>query len=83
MAPQLQPYQIPAPQFQQPGVPSPLAMPPQPVVPQMQPMAVPGPVAPQVGPPKTGKSKFLVPVIILGGLFLIAVVTILFFALKH
>lgn len=83
MAPQPQPYQIPAPQFQQPGVPSPFAMPPQPVVPPMQPIALPGPVAPQVGPPKTGKGKFLVPVIILGGLFLIAVITILFFALKH
>ena len=83
MAPQPQPYQIPAPQFQQPGVPSPFAIPPQPVMPPMQPMAVPGPVAPQVGPPKTGKNKFLVPVIILGGLFLIALVTILFFALKH
>jgi hypothetical protein len=83
MAPQPQPYQIPAPQFQQPGVPSPFAIPPQPVMPQMPPMAVSAPVAPQVGPPKTGKSKFLVPIIILGGLFLIAVVTILFFALKH
>ena len=83
MVPQPQPYQIPAPQFQQPAVPSPFAMPPQPVMPQMQPMAVPVPVAPQVAPPKTGKSKFLVPLIILGGLFLIAVGLILFFALKH
>jgi hypothetical protein len=58
-------------------------MPPQPVMPQMQPMAVPVPVAPQVQPLKTGKSKFLVPLIILGGLFLIAVGLILFFALKH
>jgi LPXTG-motif cell wall-anchored protein len=58
-------------------------MPPQPVMPQMQPMAVPMPVAPQVELPKTGKSKFLVPLIILGGLFLIAVGLILFFALKH
>jgi flagellar basal body-associated protein FliL len=49
----------------------------------MQPMAVPMPVAPQAAPPKTGKSKILVPLIILGGLFLIAVVLILFLALKH
>jgi hypothetical protein len=83
MVPQPKPYQIPAPQFQQPAVPSPLAMPPQPVMPQVQPMAVPVPVAPQVAPPKTGKSKFLVPLIILGGLFLIAVVLILFLALRH
>jgi hypothetical protein len=58
-------------------------MPPQPVMPQVQPMSVPVPVAPQVEPPKTGKSKFLVPLVILGGLFLIAVALILFFALKH
>jgi LPXTG-motif cell wall-anchored protein len=49
----------------------------------MQPLAVPVPVAPQATPPKTGKSKFLVPLIILGGLFLIAVGLILFFAFKH
>jgi hypothetical protein len=83
MVPQPQPYQIPAPQFQQPAVPSAFAMPPQPVMPQVQPMAVPVPVAPQVAPPKTGKSKFLVPLIILAGLFLIAVGLIFFFALKH
>jgi hypothetical protein len=58
-------------------------MPPQPAMPQIQPMAVPVPVAPQAAPPKTDKSKFLVPLIILGGLFLIAVGLILFFALKH
>jgi hypothetical protein len=58
-------------------------MAPQPVMPQMQPMGVPVPVAPQAAVPKTGKNRFLVPLIILGGLFLIAVVTILFFALKH
>jgi hypothetical protein len=58
-------------------------MPAQPVMPQMQPLAVPVPVAPQVSAPETGKSKFLVPLIILGGLFLIAVGLILFFALKH
>jgi len=83
MVPQPQPYQIPAPQLQQPAVPSPYVMSPQPVMPQVQPLAVPVPVAPQVVPPKTGKSKFLVPLIILGGLFLIAVGLILFFALKH
>ncbi|MGB7592201.1 MAG: hypothetical protein WCD04_03830 [Terriglobia bacterium] len=83
MVPQPQPYQVPAPQLQQPAVPSPYAMPPQPAMPQIQPMAVPVPVAPQAAPPKTDKSKFLVPLIILGGLFLIAVGLILFFALKH
>ena len=83
MVPQPQPYQIPAPQLQQPAVPSPFAMPAQPVMPQMQPLAVPVPVSPQVSAPETGKSKFLVPLIILGGLFLIAVGLILFFALKH
>ena len=83
VVPQPQPYQIPAPQLQQPVVPSPYVMPPQPVMPQMQPLAVPVPVAPQAAPPKTGKSKFLVPLIILGGLFLITVGLILFFALKH
>ena len=83
MVPQPQPYQIPPPQFQQPAVPPAFAMAPQPVMPQMQPMAVSVPVAPQAGPPKTGKSKFLVPLIILGGLFLIAVGLVLLFALKH
>jgi hypothetical protein len=52
-------------------------------MPQMPPMAVPTPVAPQAGPPKPGKGKFLVPLIILGGLFLIAVALILVFAFKH
>jgi hypothetical protein len=54
----------------------------QPAMPSMQPMA--GPVAaPRAAPPKTGKGRFLVPFIILGGLFIIAVGLILFFALKH
>jgi hypothetical protein len=57
-------------------------MAPQPVMPPMQPMAVPVP-APQAAPPKTGKSKFLLPFIILGGLFLIALGMVLFFALRH
>jgi len=83
MVPQPQPYQIPTPQFQQPATPPAFAMPPQPAMPQVQPMAVPVPVAPQAGLPKTGKSKFLVPLIILGGLFVIAVVVIVIFALKH
>jgi hypothetical protein len=79
--PQPQPYQIPPPQFQQPAAPSAFVMAPQPAIPQ--PITVAAPTAPQVGPPKTGKNKFLVPLIILGGLFLIAAVLILFFALKH
>jgi hypothetical protein len=58
-------------------------MPPQPAMPQMQPMTVPMPMGPQVEPPKISKSKFLVPLIILGGLFVIAVVVVLIFALKH
>jgi flagellar basal body-associated protein FliL len=49
----------------------------------MQPMAVPLPVAPQAAPHKTSKSKFLVPLIILGVLFVVAVVVILIFAVKH
>jgi hypothetical protein len=58
-------------------------MPAQPVMPQMQPVAVPMPAPPQAVPPKAGKSKFLVPLLILGGLFVIAVVVIVLFALKH
>jgi hypothetical protein len=38
---------------------------------------------PQAVPPQTGKGKFLVPLIILGGLFVIAVAVIIIFALKH
>jgi hypothetical protein len=83
VVPQPQPYQIPPPQFQQPAAPPAFAMAPQPVMPQMQAVAVPVPAAPQAAPRKTGKSKFLVPLIILGGLFVFAVVVILFFALKH
>ncbi len=76
VAPQPPPYQAPAP-------PSPFAMPSQPAMPQMQPIPAPAPVAPQAAPPKTGASKFLVPLIILGGLFLVAVVLILVLVLKH
>ena len=83
MVPQPPPYQVPPPQFQPPVVSSPVAMPPQPAMPQMQPMTVPMPMGPQVEPPKISKSKFLVPLIILGGLFVIAVVVVLIFALKH
>jgi hypothetical protein len=79
--PQPQPYQIASPQFQQPAVPPAYAMLPQPALPQTQPMATPAP--PQAVPPGTGKRKFLVPFIILGGLFVIAVVVIIVFALKH
>jgi flagellar basal body-associated protein FliL len=50
-------------------------------MPQMQPMAVPTPQAMPAGTKKRGKS--LVLLLILGGLFLAAVVLILFFALKH
>jgi hypothetical protein len=46
-------------------------------------MTVPAPVAPQAGSPRTGKNTFLVPLIILGGLFILAVGLILFFALRH
>lgn len=83
VAPQPQPYQIPPPQFQQPTAPPIYAVAPQPVIPQVQPTTVPAPMAPQAGPPETGKNKFLVPLIILAGLFIIAVGLILFFALKH
>ena len=83
MVPQPQQYQIPPPQFQQPAAPPAFAMPPQPVMPQMQPMAVPAPAPPQAAPPQSGKGKFIVPLIILGGLFVIAVVVIVIFALKH
>jgi hypothetical protein len=83
MVPQPQPYQIPTPQFQPPPVPSPYVTVPQPVMPQMQPITVPVPGAPQATPPKAGKGKFLVPLLILGGLFVIAVVVVLIFALKH
>jgi len=83
MVPQPQPYQIPTPQFQPPAVPSPYVTVPQPVMPQMQPITVPLPGAPQATPPKAGKGKFLVPLLILGGLFVIAVIVVLIFALKH
>ena len=83
MVPQSPPYQMPAPQFQPPSAPPPFAVAPPPAMPQMQPIVVPTPGTPQAGLPKSGKSKFLVPLIILGGLFLIAVGLILFFALKH
>ena len=83
MVPQPQPYQIPPPQFQQIPTPPAFAAPPQPVVPQVQPVAVPVPALPQAVPPKTSKSKVLVPLLILGGLFVIAVVVIVLFALKH
>ena len=64
-------------------MPSPYVVAPQPVMPQMQPVAVPLPATPQATPPKTGKGKLLVPILILGGLFVVAVVVILIFALKH
>jgi len=81
--PQPQPYQIASPQFQQPAVPPAYAMSSQPALPQVQPMATPAPAPPQAVSPGTGKGKFLVPLIILGGLFVIAVVVIIVFALKH
>jgi hypothetical protein len=58
-------------------------MSPQPALPQVQPMATPAPAPPHAVSPGTGKGKFLVPLIILGGLFVIAVVVIIVFALKH
>jgi hypothetical protein len=39
--------------------------------------------APQAASPENSKRKFLVPLLILGGLFVIAVVVILVLALKH
>ncbi len=58
--------------------------PPPPAMPQMQPMAMPPPPAPQAMPPGTKKpGNFLVLLLVLGGLFLVAVALILFFALKH
>jgi len=83
VVPQPQPYQIPTPQFQQPPAPPAFAAPAQPVMPQMQPVAVPVPTPPQAVPPQPGKGKFFVPLVILGGLFVITVVVILIFALKH
>ncbi len=77
-----QPYQMPQPQFQQPAIQPPYLATPQPVMPQMQPVAVPVPNAPQSAP-STSKGKFLVPLLILGGLFVVAVVVILVFAFKH
>jgi hypothetical protein len=52
-------------------------------MPQMQPVAVPVPAPPQAVPPQPGKGKLLVPLLILGGLFVITVVVIVIFALKH
>jgi flagellar basal body-associated protein FliL len=48
-------------------------------------MAMPPPPAPQPAPPAGGKKPaiFWIMVLGLGGLFLIAVLLILFFALKH
>ncbi len=86
VVPQPQPFQMASPQFQPPAVQSPYVTVPQPVMPQMpqmQPITVPVPAAPQAGPPKAGKGKFLVPLLILGGLFVVAVVVVLIFALKH
>ena len=55
-----------------------------PAMPQMQPMAFPPPPVPQAMPAGPKKPvKFVVPLLILGGLFLTAVVLILVFALKH
>jgi len=65
------------------GVPTvstaPISLPAAPAVPTVQ---APLP-APQTALPKQGKGKFLVPLIIVGGLFLLAVVVVVFFALKH
>jgi len=86
VVPQPQPFQMPSPQFQPPAVQSPYVVAPQPVMPQMpqmQPITVPMPGAPQAAPPQAGKGKFLVPLLILGGLFVVAVVVVLIFALKH
>jgi hypothetical protein len=53
-------------------------------MPQMQPVAMPPAPAPKAVPAGTKKpGKFLVPLLILGALFLAAVVLVLFFAFKH
>jgi hypothetical protein len=82
-----------APQYQPPPPPSyapPQYQPPPPptfAAPQYQPPPVPAyapPPAPQAAPAGGKKSsKFLVLGLVLGGLFLVAVALILFFALKH
>jgi len=86
VVPQPQPFQMSSPQFQPPAVQSPYVVAPQPVMPQMpqmQPIQVPMPAPPQATAPQAGKGKFLVPLLILGGLFVVAVVVVLIFALKH
>ncbi len=67
------------PQYQPP--PSPAA----PTIPQMQPMAIPPPAVPQPSPAAGAKKPpmFWVMLIVLGCLFLAAVVLVIFFALKH
>jgi hypothetical protein len=84
--PQMPAYQVPPPPAA-PQVAYPQVAMPQP--PQFQPPPPPAyamapPPAPQAMPAGTKKpGKFLVPLLILGGLFLVAVALILYFALKH
>jgi len=71
------------PQYQPPPPPA-YAAPPPPAMPPMQPMPMPPPPAPQAAPAGPKKSgKFLVLLLCLGGLFLIALLLILFFAFKR
>ncbi len=72
--PQVPQYQVPPPPAYAP-----------PPAPQMQPVAFPPPAAPQPAPPVETKKPaiFWVLLLVLGCLFLSAVVLVLFFALKH
>jgi len=75
-------YQVPPLQYPQP-VPPTYAMAPPPAMPQMRPMAIPPPAVPQASPAGAGKKAIFLVAILLGGLFIVAVALILFFALRH
>jgi hypothetical protein len=49
----------------------------------MPPLAVPAPAPPQAALPQAGKRKSILPLLILGGLLVIAIVVVVIFALKH
>jgi hypothetical protein len=46
-------------------------------------MAIPPPAVPQASPAGAGKKAIFLVAILLGGLFIVAVALILFFALRH